>query len=116
MNERDDLDILMFQYHLMYWYFSCYNTFMYICHNLICRDEVATSIASICLVSMEFIKKDGEPYWEWLYAVPLLHQLQLHDGVVHDDTSVVPSNLNWGIKGLDISKLKEFSKRIRSKR
>ena len=83
---------------------------------LICRDEVAASVASICSVSMKFTKKDGEPYWEWLYAVPLLHQLQFHDGVTHDDMSIDPSNPNWGIKGLDISKLKAFGKHIQGKR
>ena len=77
---------------------------------------MAHSIAHICSVSMEFTKKNGEPYWEWLYAIPLLHQLQLQDGVTHDYMSVDPSKPNWGTQGLKRNKLKEFSERIQSKR
>ena len=65
---------------------------------------------------MEFIKKNGEPYWEWLYAIPLLHQLLLQDGVTHDYMSVDPSNPNWGTQGLKRNKLKEFSEHVQSKR
>lgn len=65
---------------------------------------------------MEFTKKNGEPYYEWLYAVPLFHQLQLQDGVAHDYMSVDPSKPNWGTQGLERNKLKEFSERIQSKR
>ena len=67
-------------------------------------------------MSMEFIKKGGEPYWEWLYAVPLLHQLQLQDGVTHDYMTVDPSKPNWGTQGLDRNKLKEFSENVQNKR
>ena len=65
---------------------------------------------------METTKKNGEPYYEWLYAVPLLHQLQLQDGVTHDYMSVDPSKPNWGTHGLDKSKLKQFSEHMQSKK
>ena len=65
---------------------------------------------------MLFVKKSGEPYWEWLYAIPLLHRLQLQDGVTHGYMSVDPSKPNWGTKGLDMVKLKDFSEHIQSKR
>ena len=59
---------------------------------------------------MEFTKKGGEPYWEWLSAVPLLHQLQLQDGVTHDYMSIDPSKPNWGTQALDRNRIAEFSK------
>ena len=65
---------------------------------------------------MEFIKRNGEPYWEWLCAIPLLHRLQLQVGVTHNYMSVDPSSPNWGNQGLDRSKLKEFSECIQSKK
>ena len=65
---------------------------------------------------MEFINEGGEPYWEWLHAVPLLHQLQLPDGLKIDGMSIDPSRPNWGTKEMDKEKLKEFSQRIQSKR
>ena len=77
---------------------------------------MAPSIAQICSLSMEFTRKGGEPFWEWLYVVPLLHQLQLQDGVTHDYMTVDPSEPNWGTEGLDRSKLKEFSERIQNKK
>ena len=77
---------------------------------------MARSIAHICSVSMEFTRKGGEPYWEWLYAVPLLHQLQLDDRVVHDYMSVDPSKPNWGTEGLDMNKLIEFKERVQKQR
>ena len=77
---------------------------------------MAASIANICSITMEYTKENGEPYYEWLYAVPLLHQLQLQDGVTHDYMSVDPTKPNWGIEGLDRSKLMEFSQRIKSKK
>ena len=77
---------------------------------------MARSVGHICSISMEFIKKDGEPYWEWLYAVPLLHQLQLQDGVTHDYMTVDPSKPNWGNQLLDRSKLKEFNDHVQRRR
>ena len=77
---------------------------------------MARSIAHICSVSMEFTRKSGEPYWEWLYAVPLLHQLQLEDGVVHDYMSFDPYKPHWGTEGLDINKLIEFRERVQKQR
>ena len=77
---------------------------------------MATSIAHICSISMEITKENGDPYWEWLYAVPLLHQLQLENGVKHDYTSIDPNKPNWGVKGFDMSNLLDFSGHIRSKR
>ena len=74
---------------------------------------MASSIAHICSISMEFIKEDGEPYWEWLYTVPLLHQLQLQDKETHDCMHFDP---NWGTQGLNMNKLKKFSQRIQSKK
>ena len=65
---------------------------------------------------MEFINEGGEPYWEWLYAVPLLHQLQLQVGIKIDDMTVDPSRPNWGTKEMDKKKLKEFSERIQNKK
>ena len=65
---------------------------------------------------MEFINEGGEPYWEWLYAVPLLHQLQLQVGIKIDDMTVDPSRPNWGAKEMDKKKLKEFSERIQNKK
>ena len=77
---------------------------------------MAASIANFCSILMEFTKKGHEPYWEWLYAVPLLHQLQLQDGVTHDYMSVNPLKPNWGTQGLNMIKLMEFSECIQSKR
>ena len=77
---------------------------------------MAKSIAHICSVSMGFTKKGGEPYWEWLYAVPLLHQLQLEDGVVHNDMSVDPYKINWGTQELESIKLLEFRGRMQKQR
>ena len=77
---------------------------------------MADSIASICSVSMECSREGGEPYWEWLYVVPLFHQLQLQDGVTHDYMSVDPFDVNWGTQGLNVTKLKEFRKRIHNKK
>ena len=77
---------------------------------------MASSIAHICSVSMEFPGKGGEPYWEWLYAVPLLHRLQLQDGETHDYNSVVPTKPNWGTVGLDRERLHEFSEQVQAKK
>ena len=65
---------------------------------------------------MQNITEGGEPYWEWLYAIPLLHRLQLQDGVKIDDMSIDPSRPNWGTNQMDKRNLKEFSERIQSKR
>ena len=65
---------------------------------------------------MEFTKKNGEPYYEWLYAVPLLHQLQLQDGVTHNWMSIDPFNPNWGTHGLYWMRLKHFSERVQGKK
>ena len=65
---------------------------------------------------MKFTKADGEPYWEWLYAIPLLHQLQSQDGITHDHMSFDPSKPNWGTKGLDRHSLAEFMECVQDKR
>ena len=65
---------------------------------------------------MEYTKKCGEPYWEWLYAIPLFHQLQLEDGVTHDYMSVDPRNPDWGIEGMNRSKLIRFSERVQNEK
>ena len=62
---------------------------------------------------MEFTKEDGEPYWEWLYTVPLLQQLQLQDKETYAHMHIDP---DWGKKGLNMNKLKKFSQRIQSKK
>ena len=77
---------------------------------------MAPSIAKICSISMQYVKKGGEPYWEWLYAVPLLHQLQLQDGVTHDYMSIDPTGPNWGTQGLDKINLIEFSERAQKQK
>jgi len=77
---------------------------------------VAASIAHICSVSMKFTRTDGEPYWKWLYAIPLLHQLQSQDGITHDHMSFDPSAPNWGTEGLDKRSLAEFIEHVQDKR
>jgi len=80
------------------------------------RTKVAASIAYICSTSMEFTKKGGEPYWEWLYAIPLLHQLKSKDEVTHDHMSFDPSKPNWGTQGLSKRSLAEFRQRVQDRK
>ena len=50
----------------------------------------------------------GGPYKEWLYAVPLLHQLKYKDGITHDSVPFDPNEADWGTNGLDSSQLAQF--------
>ena len=54
--------------------------------------------------------------WHWLYAVPLLHQLQSQDGITQDHANVDPDNFDWGINGLEEGKLQDFKSSIQSKK
>ena len=58
----------------------------------------------------------GTPYWEWLLAVPLLHQLQSPIGKTVDNTYIDPEKPDWGWNGLNRTNLKEFRLYVQSKR
>ena len=88
------------------------------------REEVANgiayvcslSIAHVCSLSIAHAKANGSCHWHWLYAVPLLHQLQSQEGVTQDYTTADPHNVDWGIKGLDQDKLRDFKCLVQNKR
>ena len=77
------------------------------------RKEAADSIAHICSISMAPNKAIGGPYIEWLYAVPLLHQLKYQDETTKD---IDPDEPDWGINGLDQSKLSQFKDFIQNEK
>jgi len=58
----------------------------------------------------------GTPYWEWLLAVPLLHQLQSPAGTQVDHMYFDPEKPDWGWHGLNRSNLREFRLHIQSKK
>ena len=76
------------------------------------RGEVAGGIAYVCSLSIAH----GKTQWQWLYAVPLLHQLRSQDGMTQDYLTVDPDNVDWGINGLDEDKLQDFKCLVQSKR
>ena len=80
------------------------------------REKVANGIAYVCSLSIAHAKANGSCHWHWLYAVPLLHQLQSQDGVTQDYTTVDPDNVDWGIKGLDKDKLQDFKCLVQNNR
>ena len=80
------------------------------------RREVASGIAYVCSLSIVHAKANGLCQWHWLYAIPLLHQLQLQDGLTDDHMTVDPDNVDWGINGLDKDKLQDFKCLVQSKR
>lgn len=81
------------------------------------REEVASGIAHVCSLSIVHDKNNGSYRCHWLYAVPLLHQLQSQDdGVTDDHTSVDPYNVDWGINGLDKDRLQDFKCLVQNKR
>ena len=80
------------------------------------RGEVASGIAYVCSLSIAHGKTDSSCQWHWLYAIPLLHQLQSQDGITDDHMTVDPDNVDWGINGLDKDKLKDFKCLVQSKR
>ena len=88
-------------------------TVLYLPH----RGEVARSIAHLCSMSMTTNKSlGGTPYWEWLLAIPLLHQLQAPDGTQVDDLYIDTDKPDWGWNGLDRTNLREFRNYVQSKK
>ena len=81
-----------------------------------CREEIASGIAYACSLSIAYDKTSGSCHWDWLYAVPLLHQLRSQDDVKHDYMSVDPDDVDWGLCGLDKGKLQDFKCIIQDKR
>ena len=55
----------------------------------------------------------GTPCWEWLLAVPLLHQLQYPAGI--QVVCIDPEKPDWGISGLDREKLWMFRDHVQNK-
>ena len=53
-------------------------------------------------------KTTGRPYKDWLYAVPLLHQLKYKEGITHDVVSFEVNEPDWGIDGLNHDYLAQF--------
>ena len=80
------------------------------------RAEVASGITYVCSLLIAHNRANGIRQWHWLYAVPLLHQLQPHDEVTQDYTSNEPDNVDWGINGLDKDRLQEFKCFVQNKR
>ena len=80
------------------------------------REEIASGIAYACSLSIAYDKTSGSCHWDWLYAVPLLHQLQSQDEVKHDYVSVDHDDVDWGLSGLDKGKLQDFKCIVQSKR
>ena len=80
------------------------------------RAEVANGIAYVCSLLIAHNKANGIRQWHWLYAVPLLHQLQSHDGVTQDYTLTDLDSIDWGINGLDKDRLQEFKCFVQKKR
>ena len=65
---------------------------------------------------MVYSRTVGGPYREWLYAIPLLHQLKYPDGISHDNVPFDPNKPDWGNDGLDHLKLEEFKKFIQNEK
>ena len=80
--------------------------------------EVAGGIAYVCSLLISYNKANKDLCnWHWLYAVPLLHQLQSQDGIIQDHTIVNPDvNFDWGINGLEEGKLQDFKYLIQNKK
>ena len=70
----------------------------------------------MCSISMVPNKSIGGPYKEWLYAIPLLHQLQYKDGIAHDSAPFDPKEPDWGTSGLDSSQLAQFKDFIKNEK
>ena len=84
----------------------------YLCY----RAEITSGIAYACSLSIAHSKAKDLCNWHWLFAVPLLHQLQSQDGIAQDHTRVDPDNFDWGINGLKEGKLQDFKCLIQSKK
>lgn len=84
----------------------------------LCREEVANSIVYVCSLLISHDKANGLCHWDWLYAVPLLHELQSQDKVTQDwdRTFADPENVDWGVNGLDRVKLQDFKNLVHKKR
>ena len=80
------------------------------------RAKVASGITYVCSLSIAHNKANGICQWHWLYAAPLLHQLQSQDGVTQDCVSTDLDNIDWGISGLDKDKLQDFKCFVQDKR
>ena len=76
-------------------------------------NDVANGIAYVCSLSIAHDKASNLCHWNWLYAVPLLHQLQPQDSAAH---AIDPDNVDWGIHGLDKDSLQDFKSLVQKKR
>ena len=69
----------------------------------------------MCSGSMKYTTPaGGQPYWEWLHVIPLLHRLQSPNEEIQEDTD--PSKLNWGINQLDNECVQEFRKSVQDRK
>ena len=80
------------------------------------RAEVANGIAYVCSLSIAHNKANGIYQWHWLYAAPLLHQLQSHDGVIQECISTDLDTIDWGMTGLDKDNFQDFKLFVQNKR